>query len=507
VTTGATIDLPEPPANPPYPPSLDTRQQPHNGCSPSRRKVATRRLHRVRPRDDLTPLFNDPRERALTKYDLADVLEEVGRRAAAEYDYQRGHWFDERAAALRDCNQVRVFIHRGRGHGVATPMSCHVRGCPDCERSRVGRLVLRFGELAAAMTRPVFWTWTVRNVPAGYLGSGILELKRDFGRLRRRALVRGARCRWTWRDGAPGHPCHPPVPAAACGRDCPTRTGRRASHCPEHPPAVVHVDGCPPICPHHGHARARNCPDFAHRAIAGGVSAVEVTWSTTDASWHPHIHALVDAPWIAWGEMRDHWVGLTCRTAGCRHVCTTCRGLAGSWEHGAWRACEACAGGQHPRCTGAWSVWVEPLPVDEAARAGAIREVLKYVGKPAGITDSLDPDRIGEFIWSTRALKAVSGWGDLFRIGADPASDGLEREDEHVIRFAWMTWRVPKICPHCHEETTADDWTGPLPKNRLDAVRMDGHRLGWVDPPPLEAPPPPHENWPVLAPKEASLWH
>ena len=490
---------------PPYPPSLDTRQQLDNGRSSRPRQARHRRPPR-RP-DALAATFRDPRERALSKADLADVLEEVGRRADDDHDYERGFWFTERAASLRECNQVRVFVHRGHGHGVATPLSCHVRGCPDCERGRVGRLVARFDELAAAMVRPVFWTWTVRNVPAGWLGSGILALKRDFVRLRRRALIRGGRCRWRWRDGAPGHPCHPPVPAATCGPDCPTRTGRRASHCPEHPPVVVHVDGCPSSCAHAGHRRDRNCPDARHRPVAGGVSAVEVTWSEAEGSWHPHIHALVDAPWIAWGEMRDHWVALTCRTTGCRHVCTACRGAAGRWEHGAWRPCDACTGGQHPRCTGAWSVWVEALPATPEARQEAIREVLKYVGKPAGIVDSLDPDRVGEFIWSTRSLRAVSGWGDLARVSADPSGDGLERPDEHVIRFAWMVWRVPRVCPHCGAETTAEDWQGPLARDRLGTVRLERGRLGWVGPPsptsPAAPPPPPP---PPPGRQEESLW-
>src|SRR5450830_1216694 len=345
-------------ASPPFPPSLDTRQQPRIGLVGRAAKVAKRPvLHRpARLPDALASTFRDPRERALSKFDLADVLEEVGSRAAADYDYQRAHWFDERAGALRQCNTVQVFLHRGRGHGVATPLSCHVRGCPDCERSRVGRLVGRFDELAAGMVRPVFWTWTLRNVPPGELAPGLAAVKKAFTRLRRRSIFRGGACRWRWRDGGPGHPCHPPVAADDCGADCPTRTGRRTFRCPTHPPRQVHANGCPLTCDHRGHDRHRNCPEFAHRKVAGGVAAVEVTWSKSDGSWHPHLHALVDAPWIAWSEMRDQWVALTCTTVGCRHVCTDCRAIA-SLEQ-----CRSCSGGQHPRCTGAWSVWVEALP-------------------------------------------------------------------------------------------------------------------------------------------------
>lgn len=490
-------------ASPPYPPSLDTRQQLRIGLVGRAAKVAKRPvLHRpARLPDALASTFRDPRERALSKFDLADVLEEVARRAAGDFDYERAHWFDERAGALRQCNTVQVFLHRGRGHGVATPLSCHVRGCPDCERGRVGRLVGRFDELAAGMVRPVFWTWTLRNVPPGELAPGLAAVKKAFTRLRRRSIFRGGACRWRWRDGGPGHPCHPPVAADECGADCPTRTGRRTFRCPTHPPRQVHANGCPLTCDHRDHDRHRNCPDFAHRKVAGGVAAVEVTWSKSDGSWHPHLHALVDAPWIAWSEMRDQWVALTCTTVGCRHVCTDCRAIA------SLESCRSCSGGQHPRCTGAWSVWVEALPDSPEARAGAIREVLKYVGKPAGITDSLDPDRIGEFVWSTRSLKAVSGFGELWR-KEKPDDDGLERADELVIRFGFARYYVPKTCPHCREVTTEDDWAGPMARDRLGAVRIEGSRFfGWADPPPASPPPPSAPAAPDRIISEAQLWH
>lgn len=465
--------------------SLDTRHEVHNGRSGRRQTRAPRaRLHRGSPPvDRLRHLFRDPAERELTKLDLADVLEEVARRRHEAGLVEDAYWFDERSAALRECTFVRVIEHRGTDHGVARPLACHVRGCPDCERTRAARIVARYDGLAADMSRPVMWTWTVRNVPQGELERGLRELRKAFGKLRRRAIFRGGRCRWRWSDGTPGHPCHPPVPAADCTDACPTRTGRRAVRCPVHPPSFAHPNGCPRSCPHHGHDRRANCPAFEHAPVVGGVVSGEVTWSEDDRSWHPHLHALIDSPWIAWSEMRDLWRSLTCTTAGCRHACTRCRGIAAPATAD---RCARCGGtGTEPICTGAWSVWVEAIPQDDdERRRGAIREVLKYVGKPGGLVDSLDPERIGEYLWATRRQRLVTGWGSLYRIQDDEAEPA--GADELVIRgFGFGSYRVPRICPCCGAVTTEDDWLVPFRRPRLEAVRLEGTRLfGWRRPPP-----------------------
>lgn len=458
--------------------SLDTRHQPRNGL---RSKA---RLHRGRPSPDpLRALWRDPAQRQESKLDLADVLAEVARRRAADYRYEEAQWFDERGAALRECTFVRVIQHRGTDHGVARPLACHVRGCPDCERTRAARIVERYSALAAEMERPVMWTWTIPNVAPGELAAGLAHLRAAFTRLRRRAIFRGGRCRWRWPNGAPGHPCHPPVPAADCGDDCPTRTGRRAARCPVHRPTSVHTNGCPRSCEHAGHDKRRNCPSFEHLPVAGGVVSGEVTWSdAAGGSWHPHLHALIDAPWISWSEMRDLWRQLTCTTTGCRHACTACRGLA---DRPAGEVCRRCRGtATEPACTGAWSVWVEAVPRDdEEARQGAIREVLKYVGKPGGLVDSLDPDRIGEYLWATRRQRLVTGWGSLYRVQDE--DDEPAATDELVIRWGWGTYRVPRICPHCGASTSEDDWLVPFRRPRLEAVRLDGRGgFTWRRPPP-----------------------
>jgi hypothetical protein len=192
------------------------------------------------------------------------------------------------------------------------------------------------------------------------------------------------------------------------------------------------------------------------------VSAVDVTWSEAGGgSWHPHLHALLDAPWIGWAEMRDTWQAITCRTPRCRH-------------------------GRSSRCTGAWSVWVEAVAGDDPAeRQAAIREVLKYVGKPHGIVDSGDPARIGEYLWATRHLNVVSGFGALYRVQV--AEDDPADADEITLHGSgFAVYHVPRICPNCGAATCEDDWLPPDRRPRLEAHRLPGGRYGW-DPPPAGA--------------------
>ncbi len=192
------------------------------------------------------------------------------------------------------------------------------------------------------------------------------------------------------------------------------------------------------------------------------MAAVDLTWSETDGgTWHPHLHVLMDAPWISWAEMRDTWQAVTCTTAGCRH-------------------------GRGSDCTGSWMVWVEGVPSDdENRRRGAIREVLKYVAKPHGIIDSGDPDRVGEYLWVTHRLKLVSGFGRFYHLQIEEDAPG---DDEIVVPgFGFARHYVPRICWHCGQATTADDWLDPAIRPRSEAIRLPDGRYGWR-PPPVLAP-------------------
>ena len=74
--------------------------------------------------------------------------------------------------------------------------------------------------------------------------------------------------------------------------------------------------------------------------VAGGVVACDLTFNEETMTWHPHLHALMDSPWINWGEMRDTWQAITCHRQHCRH-------------------------GRSSRCEGSWSVWVEAVSRDD----------------------------------------------------------------------------------------------------------------------------------------------
>lgn len=461
---------------------------------------------------DLFAWLANAANRQSIKRDYADVLHEIARRAEIRLDFERWRWFTSKSEAVGECTEVRVVPHRGTDHGIATPMSCHVRGEPDCERARVAKLLERHDDAALQADRPVFLTLTSRNAPRGELGDARRHQAKAFTKLRRRAVFRGGACRHRWQDrgptgeldGAPFHPCHTPEPVAACkaprcaascrvargdryaehdarcDRGCRTRTGLRQSRCATHRPREVHKSGCPRSCPHYGHRRDRNCKTFAHAPVAGGLASFDVTWSETARHpWNLHLHMLLDAPWIAWAELRDLWVAVTCRTPKCRHQRLT-------------------DGSPDPRCTGAWMVWIVRVDQDdEDRRRGAIREVLKYVAKPHGIIDSLDPDRVEEYLWATRNQRIVQGWGRWYHVTVE--DDETPDDDHHVIRFGFTQVRVPKICPVCGVLTTEDDWGYPFQRGRLEAERLP-HGFGWRHPPPAEPTPNPVPMTPASPP-------
>lgn len=478
--------------------SLDTRQKARIGIAS----------------DPLLSWLDKAANRQEIKRDYAIVLAEIARRAAARLDYERFRWFDAKSAAIDECANVRVVPHRGTDHGVATPISCHVRGEPDCERARVAKLLARHDDAAIEAERPVFLTLTTRNAPRGELGDARRRQSAAFTKLRRRAIFRGGKCRHRWLDrgptgeldGSPFHACHPPEPApgctsprcapgctrargernaehlANCDPGCPTRTGLRQSRCMTHPPRELHKSGCPRSCPHAGHKRAKNCSTFEHRPVAGGLASFDVTWSETAVDpWNLHLHMLLDAPWMSWAELRDLWVAVTCRTPKCLHQ-------------------RRPDGTNDPHCTGAWMVWIVAVDAgDDDRRRGAIREVLKYVAKPHGIIDSLDPDRVEEYLWATRHQRIVQGWGRWYQV---QVSDEDPDDEHHVVRFGFLTVRVPKLCPVCRVLTVEDDWGYPFQRGRLEAERVD-RGYSWRPPPPVD-----RSNPSGLAPAPVSegLW-
>jgi len=464
-------------------------------------------------------------ERNDLKLDFADVLTEAARLAALDHDYAQAQWFDERAAAVRDCARVRVVAHRGcpNGGGAALPISCHVRGEPDCERIRAARLVGMYVVHARRASSPKFITVTTRNVERGELGEGLTAMGRAFTKLRRRSVFAGGPCRAFWPDwgstgepdGAPMHPCHAPEPhrdclgprcAPDCKRGsvafadhlpdcepgCPTRTGLRQSACRVHPPRVTHAQGCPRSCEHAGHRRDRNCPAFRHRPFLGGITATDITYNEAESTWHPHSHSLLDGPYLSWAELSQTWRAVTCTTPRCRHQ----RLPDGSWDRA---------------CSGDWMVWLAAVPTDDEEQLlGSVREVLKYVAKPHGIVDSLDPDRIGEYLWALRGRRTVAGWGTFADASVrarcpkecPPGCPKAARKwcelhdcpNAHRSRcrahrplpvdlIEIEVWSgkalVPKNCPSCGSETAEHDWLVPFLRPRLESFRGRDGRQAW----------------------------
>lgn len=488
-STGTLPHPTEPPRTGARSSSLDTRQKVHIGPRTAERDASPP----GDPAAELWRILEQASERVALKFDYADVLGEIARRAELRSDFERWTWFDAKAGAIRDCANVRVVPHRGTDHGVATPISCHVRGEPDCERARVARLLARHDAAVQEAARPVMLTLTHRNAIRGELAAARRRQARDFGRFRRRAIFRGGKCRERWPerdragalDGAPMHPCHEPKPRAdcrsprcapgcerragarrsehlaACDAGCPTRTGLRRSRCPVHRPVELHVDGCPLSCQHRGHRKDRNCATFAHDPVAGGISSFDVTFNEASLTpWNLHLHMLLDAPWMSWAELRNVWQAVTCDRRGCRH----------GWDE---------------RCAGAWSVWIARVDGDdEEARHAAIREVLKYVGKPHGIVDSLDPERVEEYLWATRHQRIAQGFGRWYGVALE--EDEPADADHHLIRIGFMAYRVPIVCPVCRATTTEDDWGWPMVRGRLEANRLE-RGYGWRHPPPASA--------------------
>ena len=407
----------------------------------------------------------------LTKEHLIRMLRDAGTKAEDEREYERWRYFSSRADAMYMCRSVRVFHHRTCGGPVRSALSCDVRGCPDCDRTRSRRLVDAYQASVARVVaerqpgyRAAFWTWTLADLELRpHLAESIAFLRGAFGKLRDRAIMAGGRCGTLEPDGSPYHACHPPL------RSCPTRcpNARRRS-CPEHPSTPhphVAAGVCPADCPHvdhwcqaqychrttawretgvcphrgvHDHRRPHNCPAFVHQPVLGGVVALEIAASRA-GRWHPHLHGILEAPWIDWREMSMAWRALTCTVPACRH------------------------GDDDDRCTGAWSVFVR------RADADAIHEVLKYTVKPQGILDQDDPERYAEFLWATRHQRLVNGFGS-FRGVHDRADDEPDTDTIVLHGFGFTSWRVPRVCPHCGAETTEDEWTYPVELTQLEAL-------------------------------------
>jgi hypothetical protein len=370
--------------------------------------------------------------------DLAGSIQAAARVAWENGQPAAAAVLDRFVIALGECRTGRGFRDAICGAYHVQPKSCRVRLCPDCERARSGRFVARMAELVGAMQRPVFWTLTIPNVKRGDLAAGNAVLIEAFRALRRRAIIAGGVC------GA--HGCGHPRHRAELAADC---------HC----------------------ARCIGCRVCIHEAVRGGVYSVEDTWRPDRGDWHPHLHTLMDAPWIAWAELRDAWRAVTCdairkreaaagapkRLARCLHLADG-RGIAIA------------------PCRGASIVWVSAVRGDGDARLAAIRETLKYVSKglldrDGKIVASAGPPELAELLMAIRSRRLVAGWGTLRGVHDRDDEYGDDVLSGPDVRPEFRG--LPKICPSCGSEAV---WELPIAVPRWQCTPLPRGRLSWRPP-------------------------
>jgi hypothetical protein len=385
------------------------------------------------------------------------------------------------ATRVESCRRVRAFRDAGCGAYLVRPDSCRVRLCPDCERARASRMVRRVAEIADAMAAPAFWTFTVRNVAD--LGPAVDVLLDAFATLRRRALFAGGPCR------SPVHVCRT-VPERRNGNP----TGRlvRAAH-PPHRAAAGTACRCP-RCYRRPRGRAAGCAVCRHRAIPGGVYTLEVTRNAARRDWHPHLHVLMDAPWVEHVEAREQWARATCeawrrrdaagaRVAACGHGCAVLvERRPGSWAPcGAYAPCAHRAGGAPADgCRGSYVVDVRRVTGARGSdeRRAAVREVVKYATKglvpdhadAAARAGADDPGAVVDALLALRHRRLVAGFGPLARV-ADALDDGDGLDPAtHLVGPDWRgdpRYGLPRACPVCRMPAA---WEPPIGANRRDVI-------------------------------------
>jgi hypothetical protein len=385
------------------------------------------------------------------------------------------------ASRLEACRGGSAFRDAVCGGYLVRPNSCHGRLCPDCERARSTRLVTRFAELADRMGQPRFWTLTVPNVPRGDLEAGIDVLLDALAHLRRRAIFEGGPCRADHRGRA-----FEDVDTGV--RHAFDRTLEPCSH-PRHSRELAEAGTCRcarcvevEITSDGYRVSVNGCPRCTHAPIAGGVYSLEVTWNSDRADWHPHVHLLVDAPWIRWAEMRDAWRAVTCDAI--RRAEQRRRGLAGRIAACPHHADEK--GLATDGCVGASVVWVEDVrgaPGSEA-RIAAVRETLKYVSK--GLLDETGRPlpgagcrEIAELLLATRGRRLVSGWGSFRRVHDD--EDEALDPAQYLVGPDVLSSMVglPRVCPLCGSEAL---WEPPVDVRRASCRAGPAGVLVWRPP-------------------------
>lgn len=308
-----------------------------------------------------------------------DVPEKTGR-----------EWLYDQAGDLLGCSQCRAYREAQCGEYHAEPISCRSRVCANCERSRSAKVLRVYRAVLEAVParRRAFEVLTVRNQPLGTLDESQDFLIAAVASLRRRPLNRGGRCRMRQRDGSPMHPCKPgycSMWSAGGHRSC------EPGSCSER------IAG--------GHRCDRNCRDFLHPPVVGGVISFELTTNSDDAiAWHPHANLISDAPFRAQAELADLWRAITCSDPKHRRA---------GW------CPQACDAGS-------------PVVHIKQVKPGTVRDAIKYVTKSWELLR--DPVRLAEFMLATRGRHMVQGFGSFYGLDlVEPPADPNDRDAERVV--------------------------------------------------------------------------
>jgi len=152
--------------------------------------------------------------------------------------------------------------------------------------------------------------------------------------------------------------------------------------------------------------RLRRKPVWA--GVRGALVALEVTFNEREKTWHPHLHAVLDAPsYLPWEELMA-----------------------------AWRKVTGAKDGESRTC------WIG------AADSAAIRELVKYVTKTAPL--ARHPEALEELLRATRRMRMLRSYGSLYglRLMLEPAGCpdcGLPGEALDVVMLDQVRWDADGI--------------------------------------------------------------
>ena len=116
-------------------------------------------------------------------------------------------------------------------------------------------------------------------------------------------------------------------------------------------------------------ARLRRKPIWDR--VRGAVAALEVTFNGQTQSWHPHLHIVLDAPFLP----QEDWLS-------------------------AWREASGAGGGESRTC------WIGK------ADSRAVHELVKYITKPVALARY--PQALKEFIAAMKGVRCLRSYGSLY---------------------------------------------------------------------------------------------